>query len=553
MKASIINHKRLRAWSLALAVVLAAGCSDDKKGDGNGSVDGVVAIQSIIVNPKATEPEDTVNVTAALEGVATPGEFPVVRWSKTGGDFITDNEQSVDWIAPETPGVYRLTCRATSGQSSAEMFVDVFVGEPTLSVNQNGGEIRLRPTQGEFYYLNSVPLEEAWDSSKVYIQETGVPEPVVQGPRVGTQFAYTNDLSRAAYVVNSAGRRYGLDPVDVFVIDLLAGTERKITSDGAASTSDRRHRHTHPYFSPDGNWITYQVFQPNPQSGNIDTVDVFVYDLQTDEETNVTAADTVSNERSNLFPTYSTDSNWLVFVSDKQQRPNWDLFGNKLDAGGAIADTTVKLTTGGLVGLGSRLQLGTPLLEWNPTQPLLALVGGGGSDGGLHLVTVTADGANVAAVADVGTRVTEIAWSGNGQVLAVSALVDALSGEGVDNAVFTVTPGGTASLRHRAGADERVADLGWSSDGKFLVFRKVRRFESWIELLDVDGGTNLAAPLPLTRAASDGQRVTYAAEMSTAVRFGSGGIVYFALFDTAITPQGSPTIWTLDVSSVVQP
>jgi len=447
-----------------------------------------------------------------------------------------------------------LTCRATSGQSSDEMSADVYIGQPVLSVNQNAGEIRLSATPGEFYYLNSIPHEEEWDSSRVYIQSTGVPEAVVPGTRVGAQFVFSKTLKYAAYVVNDAGSsRYSLPPLNVYNVDLNARNERRITTDRAAATSQRRHRFTRPYFSPDENWITYEAMLPAPQAGNIDTLDVFVYNLVTDEETNVTAGDVTSIQRRNLFPTYATDLRWMVFVSDKGQANLWDLFGAPLDGTGAIAGAVQKLTTGGLIGLSAVGSLGEPLLAWNPTQPVLAVVGAAGSDGGLHLVTTSAQGAVVSDVADVGDAVQGFAWSSSGQLLAVSAMVESQSGEGVENALFTVTPGGVATLRHRAREGDRILDMGWSPDGKFLAYRLIRGAQSWLELADIDGGTSYPAPLPVTKAASDGMRGLYSAEMSNAVRYGSGDVLYFILFDTNSAASGTPTIWTLDVSVAVQP
>ena len=184
---------------------------------------------------------------------------------------------------------------------------------------------------------------------------------------------------------------------------------------------------------------------------------------------------------------------------------------------------------------------------------MLGVVGASGSDGGLHLVTMNDQGATVSDVEDVGDQVREIAWSGNGQMLGVSSLVESSTGEGVDNVIFTVTPGGVATLRHRARQEDRIVDMGWSADGKFLVYRLVRGAESWLELTDIDGGTNFPVPLPITKAAADGLRGAYAAEMSNAVRYGTGNIIYFTVFDADLTASGTPTIWTLDVSATVQP
>jgi Tol biopolymer transport system component len=554
LKTSIFDHAKLWVWSAALtAIVVAAGCSDDESSNGNGPTDGVVEISTIIISPRSAEPEDTLAATAVLGGSAAPGNYPSVQWSASGGSFVTDNEMSVRWIAPDNPGVFRLTCRATTGESSDEMSVDVFVGTPQLSVNRNAGQIQLAPTAGQFYYLNSVPRDEEWDSSRVYIQATGVPEPVILGSRRGAQFAFSQSVNLAAYVVNDAGDQWDLDPLAVYVVDLNARSERRITTDRAAPTNQRRNRYTRPYFSPNERWITYEGQLNNPQAGNIDTLDIFIYDLNTDQETSVTAADVTSVQRRNLFPSYSSDSNWLLFASDKGQQNLWDLFGAPLNGSGALADTVRQLTTNGLIGLSPVASLGVPQLAWNPAQPLLAVVGAAGSDGGLHLVTMSAQGATTVDVTDVGSQVEEIAWSGNGQTLAVSSLVEASDGEGVENVIYTVTPAGAATLRHRAREDDRLLDMGWSADAKFLVYRLVRGSESWLELLDIDGGIGLSGPLPITKAVSDGMRALYSAEMSNAVRFGTGDTVYYILFDGSLTPSDTPTIWTLDVSSAVQP
>jgi hypothetical protein len=535
-------------------MVVGAGCSDDEVTNGDDTIDGVVSIATIIVNPKSAAPEDTLIVTAVLEGAATPGSFPSVQWTSTGGSFVTDDEMSVKWIAPDVAGVYRLTCRATTGDSSDETAVDVYVGGPLLSVNRNAGEIQLTAAAGQFYYLNTIPRDEEWDSSRVYIQATGVPEPVIPGARVGAQFVFSSARKYAAYVVNDdGGGQWALDPLDIYLIDLNARSERKITTDRAAPANPRRYQFTRPYFSPDENWVTYQGFQPNETAGNIDTLDVFLYNLVTDQETNVTEGDLASIQRRNLFPTYATDSKWIVFVSDRGQRDQWDLSGAPLDGTGAVADTVRNLTAGGLIGQSPVGSLGEPMLVWNPTQPVLAVVGASGSDGGLHLVTTTDQGASTSDVEEVGDQVREIAWSGNGQILGVSCLVESSTGEGRDNVIFTVTPGGVATLRHRARKEDRIVDMGWSADGKFLVYRLVRGPESWLELMDVDGGTNYPAPLPITKAALDGLREVYAPEMSNAVRYGTGEIIYFILFDTNLTVSGTPTIWTLDISDAVQP
>jgi Tol biopolymer transport system component len=533
-----------------------AGCSDED----NGNTDdpgGVVGISMIILNPKSAEPGDTVIATAVLEGYAAPGDFPAISWSSDGGTFLTNNQTSVGWVAPTTSGVYRLTCKVTGGSNSDQLKTDVFVGNPALSVNGYAGEIHLLSAPPDYYYLHSVPIEGAWDSSSVYIKSSGAPGPVVVSTlRVGAEFAFSNALMYSACVVNdSTNSSFTEDALNIYLTNLAAGTQQRVTTDKSFADGTRRQQYRYPYFSPDQNWVTYQGFLPHPQSGTVDTLDVFVYNIQTEEETNVTSGDVTSERRRNTYPTYSTDFAWLVYVSDRASRDQWDLYGQKVTNG--VVDTdpqnVVRLTTGGLIGHGPGENLGVPDMAWNPTQPIVAVVGASGSDGALHLVQTNASGASTEDVTEAGTSVIEFAWSSNGGVLAISSLINSVEAGGTVNAIFTSTPSGVATKKYEAIMGDRIIDMVWAPDSRFLVYRVVRGSLSWFELFDVDGGTVWTGPVVITSTVGIGSRNAYAAEMSTAARYSAQNVVYYIQFDDTLVPSASPSIWTLDISGAVTP
>jgi len=551
LKASIFNYKHTLAWLVALTVmVAAAGCSDDS--DNGGGIVEVAQITTIILNPKSAARGDTVNATAIVEGTTAPGSFPSIKWTSDAGVFLSDNQASVSWVAPTTSAVYRLTCTVTTSGNSDQMAVDVFVGEPVATVPRNGGEIQLTSAPDDFYYLHSFVSDEAWDSSTVYRTGTGE---VAAGAPDGAQFAFSKNLAYAGYVVTVSEIQFEDNRMNVYMTDLNAGTFTQITYDSAFAGSSRRHQYTKPYFSPDENWVTYQGFRPNPQSGFVDTLDVYVHDIALDEQINVTESDTTSWRRS-FLPTYSTDFNWVVYVSDRVSdgRDEWDLYGQPILGNGApntSLSSVTRMTRDGTIGLVSFPALVTslPMLEWNPSMPLLAVVAGGGSGADGLLYLVNPNGPSVTQVIETGESIVEFEWSNDGQLLAVSALNQASQGGTVD-ALYTVTTGGTATLRHTANEGDRIVDLGWDSAGRFIVYRVVRGADSWFELIDIDAGTSFLGPVVITTTSPIGSRGAYAAEMTTAARSGLGAAsalnVYYSLFDGA-----TPSIWTLDVSGAL--
>jgi hypothetical protein len=548
VKASKFQYKHTLVWLIAIALyVVAVGCSDD---EGTTDVtEGPLSISEIILRPSAPEPGDTLKATAVLQGGGVPGSFASVKWTKTGGTLLMDNRMSVEWVSPkpsDPSAVERLTCTATNTAGSAAMSVDVFVGESGATVPQDGGEIHLL-ANGDFYYLHSVAGEAGWDSSDVYLQSGGLSTPVVPGnQRRGAQFVFsgapTRDPSHAAFAgVDGEGNI--LNPINVWLIDLTTGEQKPITSDKTAPDAGRRQRYQYPYFSLDGEWITYQGFLAIQLPGTIDTLHAFVQNVATGETVKATEGDTRSRPL-NYFPTFSSDQRWLVFVSDKQARDTWELYGQPIDVDGVVdtrPQSTVRFSppdADGMVAKTLATALQRPTLSWNPnaSTPILALVGSSGSDNLLRLVRTNQSGADVIEVPDVGPGAQDLVWSDNGNLLAVSN----------GHLLYTVSTSGAVTLEYTSAERDLISDMAWSPDGQYIVYRTTRAGESWFELYDFGGAAGFINPLKLKSSTPVGGSSVFADQMAANVRYRADNVVFLLTF-----VGDSPAIESLDLTGAV--
>ena len=550
MKVSCFHYHHTLMYLLLLLTlgVVTVGCSDDESADGVDEKP--LTISMIIINPKSIAQTDTLTATAVPEGSSTPGSFPTYKWNKTGGTFLTDNQQSVDWVAPDSSAVFRLTCTVTNSGGSNSAAVDVFVGRQQVVIPQQAGEVHLL-SSGLLYYLRGPVGDAGWDSSKVYLADVGSGPgglSVLKGSRLGDQFVFSKHLANAAHSAWGEIRiENTVDPIDVWLVGLDVGRVTAVTSDGSLEGGTRHQQYQYPYFSANENLLTYQGFLPAPQQGDVDTVDVFVHYLDQDKSVNATRADTQSERRRNLYPTISSDDSWLMFVSDRAERDTWDYYG--LPIVGGVVDTllsqTKRLTTAGLVGLGPWTIIDRPLMTWNPSsRPVLAVVG---DDDVLYFIETNAGGANTRAIQSITGDISELDWSTDGQTLAVSASKVLKEGEPASSELYTVPIDGSPQLRHTSHPGDGIVDVTWSPDAEFIVYRVIRGDEAWFELIDIDGGTDFLETVVLSARAQLGDRSSYAAQMSTDSAYGSGDVVYMLFFDGL-----SPRLSTLDISGATQ-
>ena len=96
---------------------------------------------------------------------------------------------------------------------------------------------------------------------------------------------------------------------------------------------------------------------------------------------------------------------------------------------------------------------------------------------------------------------------------------------------------------------DTFADLAWSPDGRWLVYRVTRGSMAWFEALDTNGSS---VPLPITAADPDGSLAwglaDYRGLMSMSPAWSSSNVLYYATFGT-----GSPTVGirSLDLSTLI--
>ncbi len=413
-------------------------------------------------------------------------------------------------------------------------------------VSEDAGELHLQASGTDLYYLHSSiePSEGSFEGYGVYEYAGGSATPIIDSYPWGLDYTFSGDLTRAART--HEGDLIGGDilaPVDIWIDDIVAGNSTRLTRDGKPS-SPRHDRFVFPYFSPDGNLLAYEAFRPNFQQGATDTFDLEIYNFTTGQTENVTEAH--GSRRRNFYPSISSDGDWLVFVSDRVNINEWELFGLRFDGVMTDSASTVRLTnTDGLIAGGTPLTLTYPQHVWNPNPslPVLAIIG---NDGELRLVQTNGTGATTTDVTDVGNAISSMVWSPDGQFLAVASRVQTGDSGPVFNVLHTVTPGGVSTVRHELPSSDRIGDLTWSPDQNFMVYRVIRGGSSWLELIDLEGGAGFIEPIVLTATSDPGDILLFRALMSTASVYNSSNVIYYLLFDNP-----TPSINMLDISGAI--
>jgi hypothetical protein len=522
-----------------LALGNLAGCSEDK---GGGPDEGSVPIEAtgIIVNPKSPEPGDTVQLTVVLESdTVNPGDYPTIVWTaSTGpGGFLENGQLSVRWVAPNTSQLVDIGVSATNTVNKTSYGTTIFVGTVVRIVDSDAGQIFLRPNGMDFVYLHTPDVTSGVD---VYEYVGGSVSDMVPGDSLGDNLVISRDLDKTAYEIEAPPLGFFIEPVNIVYENLQTRTWKQITEDKAGDFKvKRRQKFTFPALSPGGDLIAYQGLHPTPLGNNPDTdpdtLDIYVYNVAADTTTNVTA--THGSFRSNYYPSFSTDGNWLVFVSDRNVRGSWEYYGLPVNGQSVATDSaaTVALTaTDGQITSGSGLTVSKPMKVWNPVSPVMALVT---TNGELYQMTMGSQGASLVQVTGVGSeRPLETVWSADGSELATT---DGAS-------VYTVPAGvGTATWQHTAAlTGDLIRDLTWSPDLEWLVYRVTRGQSSWFELLSL---TEDHAPVVLTQAIASGEAGSYRNVMSTSSVYTQANLLIMLLFD-----QDTPSINVLDLAGAVQ-
>jgi hypothetical protein len=536
---------RLGRFVLAGLVGLALGaCGKDEPvvdgGDGNSTP---LRVEQILTSPRTAAAGDTLVMTADVRSSsANPGDIPTLSWTATGGTFVEDDQLTVRWVAPATSDIYVITARATNSAGSASGTTDVLVAGESAAVMDDAGAVTLIAGGPTFYYQRTTNLSQGIDLYRF----NGVSSLDAAPPDLANHFdvVLAPDLSFEAYSADTlyTGPAVGANrPRNIYVGRFAAGTFQRLTVDNAIPASELRHQYTDPAISANAHLVAFQGWLPDRFNAAFDSFEVFVYDLVQNTRVRVTGGQTYKRS---FFPTFSTDQNWLTFVADPTGSSRWEIYGTPVSGDVVDADYThfVQLSsTGGSIASGTPAQVQSPLKQWNPVAPVLAVVA---KDGTLYLVQTTPTGGTTVDVTGLPGSVLEMTWSPDGSALAAVPIAP-----GVGGAIYLVT-GTNATPLFTVPTGDAVRDLTWSPDGEWIVYRRSRGNVSWFELLDLDA-SQLAAPLAITGAWPTGNVGPYRASMSMSAAWGSGNQLWMPAF--GVTPASAePGIITVNISGAVE-
>jgi hypothetical protein len=542
---TFVRSKRYRLLWAAAVLGLVAACSDEDDG-GTPTDNGTsqpISVEEILVSPKSANPGDTLRLSVILSSSdENEGDIPSIAWTATGGAFLEDEGSSVRWVAP-AGGTYVATARATNSANTATGSTNLFVADRTVAVPDGAGTPRLQSNQTDLYYVHPPDVVDADSDLEVYRWQGGVVEDAVTTPSaangpIGRFLTYAKDGSFEVHSADSTIIGAAIQPIHVYIGDFGSGVYTRITVDKASGV--RHQGFLYPDVAPDNRLIAFEGFLTGPTSAGPDSFDIFVYDKAVPSRLRATLS---HKNHKNAFPTWSTDERWLTFVSDRGGNLRWELYGMRVSGG--VVNTqdslVVRLSdTGGTLATGAIKvnDFPKPMMRWNPVAPTLAVLA---TDGVTYLITTTTTGASQVVVGafDPVETPKEYAWSPDGSRLMVTTgtRIRAVASDGSNTLILS-----------RVG--DTFADLAFSPDSRWLVYRVTRSNQNWFEVLDLDQSP-LLPPLPITAAESGSSGVNnlaaYRTVMSMSPAWSTSNRLYYTSFATGAATVG---IISVDVSGL---
>jgi hypothetical protein len=510
------------------------GC-DDSGDDGMGPAsEGPIQVSTIIVNPKSPAPGDTIQLTAVITSDSlNVGIFPSLAWSSSGGTFLESNQTSVRWVAPGVSTLVSISVTATTSINSASASTPVFIGQSSVLLSSGAGQPFLTGTTPDDFYF--IGVDEATGNYRVYRYSSGTVSEATDDP-TGENLVISSSLTASAFQLDEEPEGNILEPTNVWYSDLGTGTTEQITFDSSPDTDDRKERFYNPALSNDGSIIAFQGQLPTEAyTSEVDSFDVLVHYTQTMETVNLTKGH--DNPRRNHLPTFSSDDNWLLFISNRTTSggARWEYYA--LPISGGVVDSAqtslVQITnSNSQIVTASQGLPNRPLQSWNPFAPVLALVM---TNGSLMQITMGPQGGTTA-VTPLLTRPRRLVWTPDGSMISFT------DGQGL----YTVPTGGTGTtLIHRALDGDGLDDIVWSSDMSRVVYRITRGVVSWFELKEV--GDPDAAPIVITPSQSPGSASSYRSAMSLSPIWLPNDVLMLLQFH-----GDTPGIDLLDISAAIQ-
>ncbi|MFQ5511811.1 MAG: TolB family protein [Candidatus Krumholzibacteriia bacterium] len=517
------------AGGVLVLTALFSGCGDSGPGDGVVTPESTaIKVDGIIFNPKSPTPGDTMMATAVVtSGSLNPGDFVGYQWSVDGGTLLDTGKTSVRWVAPDTTSgtLFTVTVRATNAVSTSTGSGKVLVNRITTLVGSRAGEVHPTSTGDSIYYLSSNlrPTQFFFNGFEIMLRDGSGTTTTVNPNRFGTEYKFNRTLTQAVHVETEFIS--GSDKLkQIYHDDLLAGVSIPLPI-MPLQPLQRKPQFTEPDFSPDDRLIVYQAFLPDaqkpPAQGGVDTFEVFVYDIGTQQVSRVT------HGLASFHPSFSSDGAFMVFMSDTTASQNgaWELYALPVTGGVVSPDTigplTELTTSGGIVGSGSPPSVGARAWNGNAADPVLAIVD---ANDKLNLVRTDGSGALVVNVAD---KVKDFAWAPGGSQLAMTA----------GNSIYVVSSNASAQSVNDILVGDRVSRLSWSGNEDYLIYNVVRSTDSWYELIDITGATGLLKPVRISGAVSNGNAADYSSLLVTRPAWAPNATTAYLMFFFNPTPR----------------
>jgi hypothetical protein len=537
---------RFSAWVLTGLLGLAfAACEDEKKPEVVEPLPpGPLKVETVISDPKVGLPGDTLLFTAVITSSSqNEGDYPAMQWSSSGGTFVESNQQSVRWVAPNAPGVFTITAKATNDVNTATGTTTVYVGNGGTLMTQNAGQINLLGGGPDFrYFFTGSGLVTNGIDVREYVggvDSDPFPAYPQLGLERGTVFSPNGQMEAfAADTLIFATVR----PRNIYVGTFGSGVFTRLTIDGARPASFERNQYSNPSFSPNNQVVAYQRLAQSWDGVTTDSFHVYIQDIVANKRTLVTYEHEYPRA---FFPTFSPDENWLVYVVDRTRNGQWEIYGSPMsgnDVDGSLASLVRFTNTGGLIVTGGPRDIKRPPMEWNPVSSLLAVAA---ADNVLYLIQTHATGANVIGVQEV-PRAQEIVWSASGALLAVAYFVTDASG--TVYRIATVTTAGVATDRVVSLPGDNIRDLQFSPDEKWLLYRVSRGGGSWFSVVDIGAG-KLTEPVALTATDPVGGAALYRGVMSLRPAWTSANLMIYLAWGTS--SNNTPGIFTRDLNGLL--
>jgi hypothetical protein len=466
------------AIALIFALVLVAGCSDEETAPPPPDR-GTITLSGILCNPLAPAPGDTAQLTVRAEG---EGSGATYEWGVEAGTLIGENGISIRWEAPEDPGVYMVTIRATAG---SEVKLDTaWVMVRQCEAVSTGMRYSLYPNlvEGELYFVGTSgnPTDRTflgYHAYKLDIPPTQIDKltspPVING---GYEFRFFTDGIMATSITDGADY-IRKQPMNVIFFPYFPALPKKYWSNNEiAGTTYRKNQNVYPSETASLETAVWQrTVVGATDDGKKDLINIRFRFSTGPIQTLTTAKDSIFQLGAwnytywkNIKPMFSPDESMIIYFCDSTDTFEpciIPVIGVEPDLGGQRA-FMVDDRRGIFYYAGVSVSEKTTF-QWNPlNQTQVAFIDDTGQfcvlDYSTETVEIMADGIN------------EFVFAEDGKLAAVA-----------EDGVYILEPGQTEAKRifTKERATDAVIGINWSpgTTNQRLGFRMVRKGASSVE------------------------------------------------------------------------